>query len=141
MIQATQHPQDWATGMSGEPVGVVGLGKVGLCVALTLERGGRKVVGVEAAAARAQAIAARTLVSDEPQVSARLAEARGIEIAPDIATMVGAMAGTLKHTPEGLPVACSCRRRRLARAPASWHRGALPGPGAPCPARRAPCCV
>lgn len=77
-------------GMSGEPVGVVGLGKVGLCVALTLERAGRKVVGVEAAAARAQAIAARTLVSEEPQVSARLAEARGIEIAPDIATMVGA---------------------------------------------------
>jgi nucleotide sugar dehydrogenase len=72
---------------AASPLGVVGLGRLGLAIALTLERAGHAVVGVERDAARAGAIARRTLESVEPGVDRALREARRLELRSDAAEL------------------------------------------------------
>ena len=45
---------------------VLGIGRLGLCFALTLERAGLKVIGVDVNEGYVRKIASKELVSDEP---------------------------------------------------------------------------
>ena len=56
----------------GDRVGVVGLGRLGLCQALTLERVGYDVLGCDVFPAYVDSINNKTLQSDEPDVVSML---------------------------------------------------------------------
>lgn len=58
-----------------EHIGVIGIGKLGLCFALNLERAGYRVTGLDVDPAYVAQVNARTLRSHEPQVEALLAAA------------------------------------------------------------------
>ena len=64
-------------GDGGDRVGVVGLGRLGLCQALTLERAGYDVLGCDVFPAYVDSINNKTLQSDEPQVVSLLQARRG----------------------------------------------------------------
>lgn len=70
--------------VGGERVGVIGLGRLGLCVALAFERAGFEILGVEADGARAAAIRDRELRSVEPEVEDRLRAARRLHVLRDV---------------------------------------------------------
>lgn len=57
-------------------IGVVGIGRLGLCLALNLERSGCKVVGVDSNAAYIQSLQSKTYSTNEPNVNALLVESR-----------------------------------------------------------------
>ncbi|HEX2899856.1 MAG TPA: nucleotide sugar dehydrogenase, partial [Bacteroidia bacterium] len=67
----------------GNHIGVIGIGKLGLCFALNLERVGYRVTGLDADAAYVAEVNARTLRSFEPQVETLLAASRNFTATTD----------------------------------------------------------
>jgi UDPglucose 6-dehydrogenase len=67
-----------------ERIAIVGIGKIGLCLALNFDRAGFQVLGIDRDRDRVRRIAARTLASSEPEVEQALAAARGLEAADDL---------------------------------------------------------
>ena len=59
---------------------VIGVGRLGVCLALVLERGGWDVCGVDASPTLAAALRDRTLRSSEPMVTEYLGEARRLRV-------------------------------------------------------------
>jgi UDPglucose 6-dehydrogenase len=64
-------------------IGVIGIGKLGLCFALNLERVGYRVTGLDSNAAYVAAVNAKTLRSHEPQVESMLATAQNLVATTD----------------------------------------------------------
>lgn len=58
------------------PIGIIGLGKLGLCLALNLERCGYEVIGVDQDEAYIESIQQKTLQSSEPKVTSYLQESK-----------------------------------------------------------------
>lgn len=81
--------------MKPETVGVVGLGRLGVCIALALERCGHSIVGLERDSDRADAIRRRALQTDEPDVAAHLTSAERLTIAADLDALVRAGCGVV----------------------------------------------
>lgn len=69
-------------------IAVVGVGKLGLCFALNLERAGYEVWGVETNEAYANALSDRTFESDEPEVNGLLRAAESFHVSTDISCVV-----------------------------------------------------
>lgn len=67
---------------------VVGIGRLGLCYALTLERAGLRVSGVDVNPAYVEKISTKSLVSDEPGLTEALAEAERFFPTTDLASAV-----------------------------------------------------
>lgn len=72
-----------------EDISVIGLGKLGLCFALTLERAGYRVLGVDISAEHVEAINNRAVTSDEPGVSDGLKRSRNITATMELKRAVG----------------------------------------------------
>lgn len=71
-----------------ERVAIIGVGKLGLCFALNLERSGFKVWGIERDAEYVSALNHRTFTSSEPQVNELLASATQISFSTDMRCIV-----------------------------------------------------
>ncbi|MEM9022214.1 MAG: nucleotide sugar dehydrogenase [Bacteroidota bacterium] len=65
---------------SDTAIGIIGLGRLGLCLALNLEKSGYSVVGVDVAPDRVVQIRSRTLSSPEPGVTEALAKAERLAV-------------------------------------------------------------
>jgi UDP-glucose 6-dehydrogenase len=65
---------------------VVGIGQLGLCFALTLEKAGLSVIGVDTRADMVQAVNDRTFTSKEPGVTEQLQHATNFEATTDMAS-------------------------------------------------------
>ena len=55
-------------------ISVIGIGRLGICVALCLEKAGYNVLGVDAISSYVNQINEKTLISPEPRVSDMLNE-------------------------------------------------------------------
>jgi UDPglucose 6-dehydrogenase len=64
-------------------IGVIGIGKLGLCFALNLERAGYQVTGLDVDAAYVAKLNAKTLHSPEPQVGELLGQAQSFHATTD----------------------------------------------------------
>jgi UDPglucose 6-dehydrogenase len=62
-----------------EHIGVIGIGKLGLCFALNLDRAGYRVTGLDVDAAYVEEVNAKTLQSFEPQVETLLKGAKNFK--------------------------------------------------------------
>jgi UDPglucose 6-dehydrogenase len=71
-----------------ENIGILGIGKLGICLALVLERAGYKVFGVDINQEYIDQINNRTLVSDEKDVSRYLADAKNLVATTDLPSVV-----------------------------------------------------
>lgn len=69
-------------------IGVVGIGRLGLCFALNLERVGFDVFGVDSNADYIQAIQSKTLVSTEPHVDVFLEEAEYLSVSSELKSVI-----------------------------------------------------
>ena len=69
-------------------VGLIGIGRLGLCFALNLERGGVHVVGVDSNADYIGTIQEKTLNTNEPQVKEFLLEAKHLFVSTDLKTVI-----------------------------------------------------
>jgi nucleotide sugar dehydrogenase len=69
-------------------IGVLGVGKLGLCFALNLERAGFEIVGVDIVPEYIQALSDRQFSSPEPGVDELLAQATSIEFSIDTASVI-----------------------------------------------------
>jgi UDPglucose 6-dehydrogenase len=69
-------------------VGLIGIGRLGLCFALNLERGGFHVVGVDANADYVRSIQNRTLITNEPQVKDLLSKSKQLVVSTDLKTVL-----------------------------------------------------
>ena len=58
-----------------EKICIIGIGKLGLCFALNLEKKGYEVIGIDVSQNYVDSLAAKTFVSDEPNVTEMLQEA------------------------------------------------------------------
>ena len=67
---------------------VLGIGRLGLCFALTLERAGLKVIGVDVSEGYVRAISNKELVSDEPGLTEALKESVNFEVTTDLSKAV-----------------------------------------------------
>ena len=67
---------------------VLGIGRLGLCFALTLERAGLKVLGVDVNEGYVRAISNKALTSDEPGLTRALKESENFEATTDLARAV-----------------------------------------------------
>lgn len=67
---------------------VIGIGRLGLCFSLTLERAGYSVVGVDVAQDYIDAINEKTFFSHEPGVNERLAVSENFVATTDVATAI-----------------------------------------------------
>ena len=65
-------------------ISVIGIGKLGLCFSLTLERAGYCVLGIDVAEDYISAINNKTFTSDEPGVNERLQECKGFAASTDL---------------------------------------------------------
>lgn len=65
-------------------IGVLGVGKLGLCFALNLERKGFRVTGVDVNEAYINALNSKTFYSHEPQVNKLLTASRNFRVVTDI---------------------------------------------------------
>lgn len=66
-----------------EKIGVLGIGKLGICWALALEKAGYDIIGVDISEDYVRAVNDKTLVSHEPQVAEFLAESRNFRATTD----------------------------------------------------------
>jgi nucleotide sugar dehydrogenase len=66
---------------------VIGVGKIGLCFALTLERASYAVLGVDADRERVEQIRNKAVRTPEPRVQQALAAARSVEVVHDLAAV------------------------------------------------------
>ena len=71
-----------------QKVAVVGVGKLGLCFALNIERAGYQVWGVETNVDYAAQLSANTFQSDEPEVNSLLSSAQRFHVVTDIDCIV-----------------------------------------------------
>lgn len=69
-------------------VGLIGVGRLGLCFALNLERGGVHVVGVDSNSDYIQSLQEKTLNTNEPQVKELLLEAKHLFVSTDLKKVV-----------------------------------------------------
>lgn len=69
-------------------IGVVGIGRLGVCFALNLERVGFDVYGVDSNAEYIQKIRSKTLVSDEPHVEHFLAESEYLNVSTELKSVI-----------------------------------------------------
>lgn len=69
-------------------IGVIGIGRLGLCLALNLERAGYTVVGVDSNAAYIEALRSKTYSTNEPNVNAYLAEATSFMATTDLRSVI-----------------------------------------------------
>ena len=69
-------------------IGVVGIGRLGLCFALNLERVGLYVFGVDSNADYIQSIQSRTLISNEPHVEHFLSESEYLSVSTDVKSVI-----------------------------------------------------
>ena len=67
---------------------VLGIGRLGLCFALTLERAGLKVIGVDVNEGYVRKIASKELVSDEPGLTEAIKDSVNFEATTDLAKAV-----------------------------------------------------
>lgn len=67
---------------------VLGIGRLGLCFALTLERAGLKVIGVDVNEGYVRKIASKELVSDEPGLTEAIKDSINFEATTDLAKAV-----------------------------------------------------
>lgn len=65
-------------------IGVIGLGKLGLCLALNLERAGYSVKGVDSNSNTINSIQNKSLVSTEPLVKEYLQEAKNLSVSDNL---------------------------------------------------------
>jgi nucleotide sugar dehydrogenase len=71
-----------------EKIAVIGIGRLGLCLALNLERIGYNVLGVDTSAQLVNAVNKKTFRSPEPLVEDYLLKARNFEAVTDLAAVV-----------------------------------------------------
>lgn len=71
-----------------EKIAVVGVGKLGLCFALNLERSGFEIFGIESNAEYLNQLQSRTFSSVEPEVNELLISASHIQFSDDISIIV-----------------------------------------------------
>jgi len=69
-------------------IGVIGVGKLGICFALNAERKGYQVIGVDASMDTVEAINARHIASDEPLVKEYLANAGRLVASADLYSII-----------------------------------------------------
>ena len=69
-------------------IGVVGIGRLGLCFAFNLERVGLYVFGVDSNADYIQSIQSRTLISNEPHVEHFLSESEYLSVSTDVKSVI-----------------------------------------------------
>jgi UDPglucose 6-dehydrogenase len=69
-------------------IGVVGIGRLGLCFALNLERVGFDVYGVDSNAEYIQAIQSKTLSSNEPHVESFLSQSEYLHVSTDLKSVI-----------------------------------------------------
>lgn len=69
-------------------IGIIGMGKLGLCLALNLERAGFSVFGVEKNETRINHIANKTLETSEPEVEQLLANSKNLIISSNINLLI-----------------------------------------------------
>ena len=67
---------------------VIGIGRLGLCFAITLERAGLRVVGVDINPAYVQKVASKTLHSEEPGLAEGLRESTNLTATTDLKSAV-----------------------------------------------------
>ena len=67
-----------------ERIAVIGIGRIGLCLALNLERAGYEVLGIDKDGALVRRVAERSLRSSEPGVEEALRNARAVQTADRI---------------------------------------------------------
>lgn len=70
-----------------ERVSVIGIGRIGLCLALNLDRAGYEVLGVDRNAEHVQLVDTKTLRTSEPGVETALRAARKLKAASQIASV------------------------------------------------------
>lgn len=68
-------------------IGIIGIGRLGLCFALNLERVGFDVFGVDSNAEYIKAIQAKTLVSNEPHVELFLEESEHLSVSTELTSI------------------------------------------------------
>ncbi len=68
-------------------IGIIGIGRLGLCFALNLERVGFHVYGIDSNADYVQSIQDRTFSSNEPHVNYVLGEAENLTVSTDLKTI------------------------------------------------------
>jgi nucleotide sugar dehydrogenase len=71
-----------------EKIGLIGIGKLGICFALNLERKGYHVIGVDIDAAYVQAINSKQLISPEPKVSEYLSNSANLKASTNLKDVV-----------------------------------------------------
>ena len=69
-------------------LGVIGIGRIGLCYALLLERAGFEVIGCDVDRAKVRAVAGREFETQEPGVTEVLRGARNLEATTDLSMAV-----------------------------------------------------
>ena len=69
-------------------IGVVGIGRLGLCFALNLERVGFDVIGVDSNSDYVEAIQSKTLSSNEPHVESFLGESQYLHVSTDLKSVI-----------------------------------------------------
>lgn len=69
-------------------IGVIGVGKLGICFALNAEQKGFHVVGVDASMQNVASINARNIASDEPLVKEFLAKAKRLEVSTNLQSII-----------------------------------------------------
>jgi len=71
-----------------EQIGIIGIGRLGLCLALNLERAGYKVLGIDVSPELTDAVNKKTLRSSEPLVEEYLLQAKQLEASTDLSLLV-----------------------------------------------------
>lgn len=74
--------------MSMETIGIIGIGKLGLCFALNLEACGYNVIGLDRDPDYVEAVNAKTLQSHEPRVEEFLAKSKNFQATTDWDTLL-----------------------------------------------------
>ena len=74
--------------LASKRAGFVGLGRLGLCTALTFERAGWNIVGSDVSQAYVDSINSKTLRSDEPEVEAALRRSTKLRATTDLQEVI-----------------------------------------------------
>ncbi|MFK7786895.1 MAG: nucleotide sugar dehydrogenase [Crocinitomicaceae bacterium] len=69
-------------------IGVVGIGRLGLCFALNLERVGFDVFGVDSNSEYIQSIKSKTLISNEPHVESFLSDSEHLHVSTELESVI-----------------------------------------------------
>ncbi len=69
-------------------IGIVGIGRLGLCLALNLERAGFNILGVDSNTDYIQSIQSKALTSNEPHVELFLNEAKNLTVSTELNSVI-----------------------------------------------------